>query len=86
MRINARLDEESARKVRYLTRVTGSNLTGVVREAIDRYYRFVEGRERRALAIFEEAGFVGCAEGESDLSSRHDEILAEELEAKHGDR
>jgi hypothetical protein len=86
MRINARLDEERARKLRYLERATGESVTGVVRSAIDAYYREVEDRQTGSVARFEEVGFIGCAEGDPDLSGRHDKILAEDLEAKHGDR
>lgn len=86
MRINARLDEESTRKLRFLERVTGDTVTGIVRSAIDAYYREAQERGTGAAKRFEDVGFIGCAEGEPDLSVRHDELLAADLEAKHGAR
>jgi hypothetical protein len=67
MRIRARLDEERERRLRYLTRVTGATVTGVVRAAIDAYYREVRNRPQGSIGILEEVGFIGCAEGEPDL-------------------
>jgi hypothetical protein len=61
-------------------------VTDVVRCAIDTYFRAVQDREHHALEVFEEVGFVGCAEGDPELSTRSGELVAEELETKHGDR
>ena len=85
MRINARLDEDSARKLEFLLRRTDATVTEVVKEAIDRYYQSIHA-EPEPFKVFAEAGFIGCMDGPPDLSTNYKDLLTEGLLDKHGDR
>jgi hypothetical protein len=78
-RINARLDDDLARKLDYLRRRTGSTTTEVLRASLEAYFEHVKHREgpKRLLA-----DFIGCAEGPPDLSSTHKSKLTEPLATK----
>ena len=74
-RINARIDEELAAKLDELEKLTGKSTSAILKLALDAYYdgmRNTPDRARRALVA---AGFVGCAEGEPDLSVRYKSAL-----------
>jgi hypothetical protein len=57
-----------ARKVAYLEKRTNMSTTQVVRESIERYYAALTDEEGTAAQALERAGFIGCANGPSDLS------------------
>jgi len=86
MRINARLDEESARKLEYLKDMTHAPVTDVVKNAIDLYYQRVKQARDRAQSRLFGSGFVGCGSAEPDLSQTCKDDLSLALEAKHGHR
>jgi hypothetical protein len=78
-RINARLDDESARRLDELTTGTGKSVSLVVREAIAAYHAQVI-QPRRPSRFLAMAGKF--ASGRSDLSSRVKEEVTEILEEK----
>jgi len=84
MRINARLDDEHARKLEYLHDRTGACISDIVKDAIDLYYREMKQPASDALRVLRDAEFVGCGEAESDLSARYKEVYTEILERKRG--
>jgi predicted transcriptional regulator len=74
MRLNARLDDDAARQVSYLTTATGRSVSHVVREAIAAYHAQVKGQ----LAL------AGTGDsGKNDTASRYKAYAAEAIEAKH---
>ena len=81
-RINARLDESSARKLAYLRQTTDQTTTQVIRTAIDRYYEAQRAQPSSALSLLEDAGLVGCGEAESSLSESYKDELSALLSAK----
>jgi hypothetical protein len=81
VRVNARLDEELSRKVAYVREQTGESVTGVLKRAIELYYERVKQQRSPAEAL-RASGFIGCAEGPRDLSSRYKEELARSLGRK----
>ncbi len=86
MRINARLDEESARKLEYLKEATHAQVTDVVKDAIDLYYQRVRQAQDSARSRLFDSGFVGCGTAEPGLSQTYKDDLSQALEAKHGHR
>jgi hypothetical protein len=86
MRINARLDEESARKLDYLKDVTHSQVTEVVKDAIDLYYARVKQSQDSARSRLFDSGFVACGAAEPELSESYKDDLSQALEAKYGHR
>ena len=84
MRINARLDDERAEKLRQLQSVTRLSASEIVKWAIDLLHRQQAGRSREKLDALLSSDFVGCAEGPKDLASRYKQYLTRDLEHKHG--
>jgi hypothetical protein len=82
-RLNARLDPEMQKKLKYLERRTGLSTSEVVRVSIEHYYESLRenngGRRARELL----ANFVGASAGPGDVSSRYKEHLADALAAKY---
>ncbi len=85
MRINARLDDVSSRELSYLERETGWSISEIVRNAIRSYsaqFKRVKADPENAL---KRSGFIGCAEGPSDLSQTYKDEL-HLVSEKHGYR
>jgi len=74
-RINARIDEELARKLDELGRLTGKSASDILKLALDAYYARVRGASRHAKQALLAAGFVGCAAGDPDLSVSYKDRL-----------
>lgn len=85
-RINARLDERHSAKLEYLKRTTRMGVSDIVKRGIDLVYEDVKKETRDPFEVLTETGFIGSAEGPSDLSGRYKDELRELLAAKHGDR
>jgi hypothetical protein len=81
-RINARLNPGLAQKVALVQRRTHKGITQIVQESLELYCNATLAQSGSALHILESAGFVGCAEGAVDLSSRYKEELRRSLERK----
>ena len=71
MRINARLDDARAEKLKQLRALTRLGVSEIVKRAIDLLYRQQAGRSRDKLDALLSSDFVGCAEGPEDLASRY---------------
>lgn len=85
IRINARLDDATARELERLIEETGDSVTDVIKSAIHCYHSTLAGKARRSVfELFSEAGLIGCASGPSDLSTHYKEYLTESLLEKHG--
>jgi hypothetical protein len=82
-RLNARIDAPLAKKVAALRLATRQTTTDVVRVALERYYDAVE-RESRPYELLRDGGFIGCADGPSDLSVTYKHELTRSLESKLG--
>ena len=86
MRINARLDDERAEKLRFIRSATSDSITGVVERAIDLYYEQVRATGTVAGDALRKFGFIGGFEADEELSVNYKQALAEGLGTKHGDR
>ena len=84
MRINARLDDDRAEKLRQLRASTRLGTSEIVKRAIDLLHRQQELRSRAKIDDLLSSDFVGCAEGPEDLASNYKRYLRESLEDKHG--
>ena len=71
MRINARLDEEHSRRLKYLSGMSGESVSAVLKQAIDCYYEASLRRRGSAEEILAKTGFIGVAEGDPELSVRY---------------
>ena len=81
MRVNARLDDEAAKQIDYLTRATGAGVSHVLRESVALYYAQV--RAQRA-GIAHLGALIGNGDsGRSDIASNWKSHLAESLDQKY---
>lgn len=80
-RLNARVPDEVARKVRYLQARLGQSTTDVVIASLEAYYDQVT-REEAPARLLED--FIGCAAGPGNLSRDYKKLMLSSLEAKHG--
>jgi len=75
-RINARIDEESVRRMEYLEARLGVSTSELVRRAIHELYERERGRDGPSvLETLEAAGFLGQFEGDPELSARYKDEL-----------
>ena len=81
MRLNARLDDEAARQVSYLTSATGRSVSQVVREAISAYHAQVKGQRAMPSRLLALAG-TGDS-GRTVVATRYKEFVGEAVAAKH---
>ena len=82
-RINARLPPELARKVSYLQSRTNKSATEVLHDSIEKLYAAMHAEESPA-ALLGRSGFIGCADGDADLSSTYKAVLTTSLNRKTG--
>jgi predicted transcriptional regulator len=75
-RINARIDDELAARIEALSKRTGKSMSAIVKAALDAYYEQVQASGKNPKAALQAAGFIGCAEGDRDLSTGYKDELA----------
>ena len=78
-RINARIDEALARKLRLLSERTKKSTTEVVKASIESYYETVTREGSPAKLLTE---LIGSAKGRADLSTTYKQHLAASLGGK----
>ncbi len=83
LRINARLDEQTAIDLEYLKEMTQSNNTEVLKKAIRFYADQVRNEISRSKQALIDSGFVGGFEGPEDLSTNYKQYFAEYLDEKY---
>ncbi len=83
MRINARLDKATERKVTYLKEVTQQSHTNIVKDAIALYYQNTYAQTAYKMQSLLSSDFIGCAQGDTDLSTDYKDHLADSLSRKH---
>lgn len=81
-RLNARIDDELARKLTALRRRLGISTTEIVRRSIEQMYREAFADGGSPAVIIEASGLIGCASGPADLSTRYKSELAKTLRSK----
>jgi len=86
MRINARMDDEHARKLDTIKQVTGQNTSNVIKAAIDFYFDKIRSKQKVTSKLIADSGLIGCSDGNEDLSIRYKEQLNRSLDKKHDHR
>jgi predicted transcriptional regulator len=79
-RINARIDDELAKKLAALERVTGQETSTIIKLALDAYIEHwlaTTAAPEQGLA-----DFIGCADGDRELSSRYKHQLRDSWGSK----
>ncbi len=87
-RINARLDEETARDLEFVRETLGGlSVTEAVKYALKQVAEDIRDRERARVQkqIWIDSGFVGGFEGPEDLSTNYKQYFAEIMDEKYTD-
>ena len=85
MRVNARFDDDLARRLEYLTRTTHMGVSDVIKSSVMFYYDALKGQEAPKLTRLRD--WIGkSASGHSDVSVSYKDSLADSLASKHGKR
>ena len=86
MRVNARLDDKRAEKLKQLQSLTGQSASDVLKRALDLMYARQVADASDKLDALLSSDFIGCANGPEDLADQYKDHLARDLNAKHGTR
>jgi hypothetical protein len=83
MRVNARLDPESERQLKFLVEETGAGVSDALKASIAHYHDAL--RAKRAPQVSKFRALIGQqGSGRSDVATRAKELFAEGLAAKSG--
>lgn len=74
MHIEMNLDQPHALKLDYLTKQTHAEISDVLQQAIDLYYKEIKRRQNKAAAILRETGFIGSLDAEADYSENYKQL------------
>lgn len=86
MRINARLDEQTAYDLQFLRQELGdTSVTDALKYALQRAAQELRDRvkAKRQKQIWRESGFIGSSSGPEDLSTHYKQYLAQRLDEKY---
>ena len=86
MQIEIQLDEEQARKLAYIQQQTQQNVAEVLKWVVEQSYERLtqqpESPQKAALEIFQQSGFIGCIEAESEISVDYKSIVRDLIQQK----
>jgi hypothetical protein len=83
MRVNARLDAESERQLKFLVEATGAGVSDALKASIALYYQSL--RAERAPGVSKFRALIGRqGSGRSDVASRAKELFANSIAAQSG--
>ena len=87
MRINARLDEQTARDLQFLREALGAkSITEVLKYSLQQAAQDLrdQARAKRQKQLWRDSGLIGCIkDGPEDLSVNYKQYLAESLDEQH---
>jgi len=86
VRINARITESVAKKLKGLVRSTGSSMSELIGEAIERFAASQTKDFEIPLKTLTRVGFIGCGEADAHFSVNAKKEFEKALEKKHGNR
>ena len=78
-RINARLEDEVARKLAYVRERMGATTSEALRASIEAYYEQLRTHDDPAQLL---SGFTGCCEGPRNLAADYERGLSRSRAAK----
>jgi metal-responsive CopG/Arc/MetJ family transcriptional regulator len=82
-RLNVRVDDALARKVEALALATGKSASSIIKAALEAYIESARVAEKvRPRLALERAGFIGCANGDPDLSRVYKQSLVDSVSSK----
>jgi len=84
--INAVLDDEYTAKLAYIQQQTQESEIETIKQAIAFYYQYLQEQKRDPAFLLKQSGFIGCGDGDPDLSTNYKATLKTILDKKHDHR
>jgi len=84
--INAVLDAEHLAKLAYIQQETQEDEIETIKQAIAFYYQHLQEQKHDPVFLLKQSGFIGCAEGNPNLSTTYKQELKKILNKKHDHR
>jgi hypothetical protein len=86
--INAVLEDEYVIKLAYIQQQTQKDEVDTIKQAIAFYYQYlqeqnVQKQRRDPAFLLKQSGFIGCADGDPNLSTNYKKTLKTILDKKH---
>jgi hypothetical protein len=76
MQLNIELNQEYESKLVYVQQRTAQkDIKATIEAAIDSYYSQLEPTQKTALELFRDSGFIGCAQGDENLSTNYKSVV-----------
>lgn len=69
--ISIQLDEQHVKKIHYLEQQLNMQLESLIQKGIDVLYEQQQHKSSKAFQILQETGFIGCMEGDGNLSENY---------------
>ena len=73
--INAVLDDEHIAKLAYIQQQTKESEIETIKHAIAFYYQYLQEQKRDPAFLLKQSGFIGCGDGDRNLSTEKLSIL-----------
>ena len=84
--INAILDDEHIAKLAYIQQQTTENEVETIKHAIAFYYQYLQQQRQDPAFLLKQSGFIGCADGDPNLSANYKATLKTILDKKYDHR
>lgn len=84
--INAVLDDEHTAKLAYIQQQTQESEIETIKHAIAFYYQYLQDQKRDPAFLLKQSGFIGCGDGDPNLSTNYKATLKTILNKKHDHR
>ncbi|TYQ26563.1 CopG family transcriptional regulator [Pseudanabaena sp. UWO310] len=78
--INAVLDDEHTAKLAYIQQQTQESEIETIKQAIAFYYQYLQEQKRDPTFLLKQSGFIGCGDGDRNLSTNYKAALKTILE------
>jgi hypothetical protein len=83
MQLNIELNQEYESKLVYVQQRTAQkDIKATIEAAIDSYYSQLEPIQKTALELFRDSGFIGCAQGDENLSTNYKSVVSAAIQEK----
>jgi hypothetical protein len=83
MEIKIQLDSQHTKQLAYIQQHTHLDPVTVLNQRIEQEYTKLQTSRPNPLQLFEQAGLVGCFEGDSDLSTNYKSLIADCIAVDH---
>lgn len=83
MDISIHLSDQQKEKLSYIQQNSDLDVDTLLNHAIEQQYAKLQSSNTNSLEIFKKSGFIGCSQGDSNLSTNYKAILAKKWSEKY---